>query len=44
MESVYSSMESLNEQFSSSRVYNPSNRHGLKDSCLTFDLPLNERS
>jgi hypothetical protein len=44
MESVYSSMESFNEQLSSSRVYNPSRRTGLKDSCLTFDLPSRDRS
>lgn len=39
MESVYSSIESLNEQLmSSSRVYNRNSKHGLKDSCLTFEI------
>jgi hypothetical protein len=41
METVYSSIESLNEQFSS-RVYNYKKK-GLKDSCLTFDLGLNDK-
>ena len=43
METVYSSMESINDHSASSRAYNISKRKGLKDSCLTFDLG-NEKS
>jgi hypothetical protein len=39
METVYSSMESLNDHSNTSRAYNISRMRGLKDSCLTFELP-----
>ncbi len=38
METVYSSMESLQDQSTTSRAYNMSKMRGLKDSCLTFEL------
>jgi hypothetical protein len=37
-------MESLNEQFSSFKIYGSSRKDGLKDSCITFDLALQSSS